>query len=568
MRLTDASPFGDAKKAYIFYADRILLDETSTLDVHVDNALGNRILSQIATLAPQKLSRYVLNSHLRDFDLDIVLTLLKEMEERLQDIEQFRKHDRLSDIDAVPETKSQKNDEAILSVSRSIRKAMHPQNIFLKIVLHLWKGEEGDAARDLRKLQPEMLEELCLEMPHFLFSEKIFPGGGKLGKKQGEEALEGGDERKEMEEGSSSTHRNLSHLMLVESPWILFEVVNELRKRGMYPAQKLADLLSVERLPLRFADSFGKDVLQCYAILSECMYEKLLATESATKDTVIRLASLYLSHLRYDGGKYPPMTLYNPDDDAVEKGIPAIFVASHMHTEDRVEMHQRRFIRSRPYWLDGPSFRELFHAHNAVGPAQPAAASPFSMTSKAFDAENFYVLKMQGLLTDPAAMRLLRQGDKQIDAHEYILAFAQEKRLEAFQLLALPVTGRLAEALPRLLQVCAPALLEYCQYYASTAEEWQRVVATVLQYLCQCDQDDSVDAGRDKVAAALEELLTHLASTWDPATFLSLLPENGSLLYFLPFLELSIHENGAREITKGLMEQAWVRMKEESGQQY
>eukprot|EP00004_Rigifila_ramosa_P019971 TRINITY_DN5158_c0_g1_i2.p1 TRINITY_DN5158_c0_g1~~TRINITY_DN5158_c0_g1_i2.p1 ORF type:complete len:115 (-),score=26.00 TRINITY_DN5158_c0_g1_i2:18-362(-) len=87
----------------------------------------------------------------------------------------------------------------------------------------------------------------------------------------------------------------------------------------------------------------------------------------------------------------------------------------------------------------------------------------------------------------------------------------------------------LRDAVTQLLELSHDAVLPFVQASCLTEGHWQIVLDALLER--------AEDASVQPVYSAV---LTHVAGALSPSAFLRLLPNSGSLAFFLPFLEMSL----------------------------
>lgn len=61
------------------------------------------------------------------------------------------------------------------------------------------------------------------------------------------------------------------------------------------------------------------------------------------------------------------------------------------------------------------------------------------------------------------------------------------------------------------------------------------------------------DEGSQALEPALKELLKQLSETMEPMELLSVLPTDGNILFFLPYIETSWHQASSRRLLKVIL---------------
>jgi len=164
--------------------------------------------------------------------------------------------------------------------------------------------------------------------------------------------------------------------------------------------------------------------------------------------------------------------------------------------------------------------------------------------------QHFYLRKLQGLLCLPAAM-----------ACGGLLAFVASRLLGAekeidqsyfsFKVLCLHEHNKLNEGLHLLFAKFPELVIDYSKEYCRGVSDWNFVLNTVLnQIIAHSGQLKS------QLFTVYEDLLTHLALEMEPEDFLQILPDDGSISFFLPHIQACFHQYKASKLTVELQEDA------------
>lgn len=232
------------------------------------------------------------------------------------------------------------------------------------------------------------------------------------------------------------------------------------------------------------------------------------------------LASIYLKHIIHNEGHF----MINQSNDLLFGRQPL--------RQKWIETHINTFKRNRTEWLNIlPPFDQQSNHINRL-------TSPFLSETRCID--YFYVEKLQGLLCfisnlSPSSVSSI--SDELID-------LIKAKRFRycgklSIQLLTWPQCGYFDDAIDLLVKYAPHISRSYCKQFCKTTDQWRTFLTTLLEstednHLKKYnDGDDDDEFDRYNI---YKEVLEELANTLDPERVLSLLPPNGNIHFFLPFI--------------------------------
>ena len=68
---------------------------------------------------------------------------------------------------------------------------------------------------------------------------------------------------------------------------------------------------------------------------------------------------------------------------------------------------------------------------------------------------------------------------------------------------------------------------------------------------------------RERINSALDKVLYYLAHNVEFRTFVNLIPEEGSVMYFLPYMEMAMQKNNATLLKNHLLQKAEASLMKE-----
>eukprot|EP01119_Soliformovum_irregulare_P019874 TRINITY_DN6382_c0_g1_i1.p1 TRINITY_DN6382_c0_g1~~TRINITY_DN6382_c0_g1_i1.p1 ORF type:complete len:1118 (-),score=291.75 TRINITY_DN6382_c0_g1_i1:724-4008(-) len=311
----------------------------------------------------------------------------------------------------------------------------------------------------------------------------------------------------------------LLQLLRIYSPWVLLEIL--VRVAPKFPSQWCLDHLKKDPaleaktevpIPDRVSDS----------LLLMCFIEYHLLEKIPAANFLETLVNIYIDCLA--------LTDVKQQLGLLEGDKLSSFFAIKWNT-----YHQKSFL-IRPKWLDSlPPFLNK----KSKSEMEDRPKNPFNRLS--FEYENFYIRKLQGLLSHGK----IKSGE--IQSRDAIRAvksrISQEDPNFGFSLwiLVLPLENNFEEGLKMVISNYSDLVTAYAKEYCTALPEWGLVVNTLADHYSRLTQDQSTMDQRTVLRQPLENLLYSLGQMYPPEEFMTLLPDNGNMAFFLTFIENSIN---------------------------
>jgi hypothetical protein len=216
------------------------------------------------------------------------------------------------------------------------------------------------------------------------------------------------------------------------------------------------------------------------------------------------------------------------------------------------DFHKKAFY-TRPTWLDKvPPFDTNVRRI-------PASRNPYEADKgDAYDYQHMYLRKCQSLLCavdkhirPDQAIILLRALANTVDR-------APQDLTTPLKLLCLPAAGQatLHEGIELVVAYCPQVAFEYgCQFCVQPCD-WSKFLSALLSTTNETGAgirgDISVGPLQANKGVVYEQILEHLTGHYDPDAFLHLLPPEGNLLYFLPYIEKAFCRHRAKALQHGI----------------
>ena len=496
-----------ARRGILNYLDAILFDPDKTPLIDETPELADKILAIYYTLAKPKLASVILDSSLSKYNQEIVLQLLEEstVNTSKRGTKKFH-HQSAPFLDA-----SQVRSSLVLpDISPSFKSTgMSLKNIFVRGLLYLDLGHPERATADFLSLEPEVLIEFCEQNPQ-LFMPDIMPSDNNT-----EDVPKVNLRRSGVlntasipdEETSSLSSSTLGKILYSINAWIVLEIL--IRTQDKIPIKAALRLLKSDKISELDADKVF--VLENYL--------EWILTESGTPNAMAYelLTSIYITHWLKDPEAVP---------DPVKSGEGSI-------RRKWLRQHRNSLLHHRADWLNQISpFDGINHF---------ASRSPFSSVDEEPTSPKFYLQKLQGLL-----------GAKEFNFPSTINPLLQRIEREEFegklslQLLCLPTVGRLMEAVHFITEKCPHITCAFTARYCSNLGNWK----DVLEFLASPAASYQV----------YTEIISHLVKVQNPGNFVSLLPDNGNMQFFLPYIEQCFRLHYASHLKSSIAFQAKSRV--------
>eukprot|EP01094_Clydonella_sp_ATCC50884_P018924 TRINITY_DN3597_c0_g1_i2.p1 TRINITY_DN3597_c0_g1~~TRINITY_DN3597_c0_g1_i2.p1 ORF type:complete len:405 (-),score=81.18 TRINITY_DN3597_c0_g1_i2:45-1259(-) len=376
---------------------------------------------------------------------------------------------------------------------------MAPKNIFARAMLYLELDDVERAMKDILSLDAEILIEFCVAYPQLLSG-----------------FTRASDE--DQSEASSNPHCYLGELLLQCLPWVLLEVLAQIHR----------DALSVEkRVAILSSRVTGVEQTKKNAIILINFLEYLLMETQHTNSLEVprhvrgawtnklALSYLYLCEQR----------VAHPRDLFAGFGDGSCPIRAQW-----AQRHVRAFVDGIPFWVDklqGPTVVD----------------------------DRCYVMKLQGLLLSDRHARHLN-AESFLSELQKCAAFSGQDLLLC---LVLASEGQLAESSTMLLAMlthgarvegdASQGYIQYCTKFCKEPQQWEVVLSVALQEMERAYDRESM-AERRTLEHLHGSLLDYLAQTMPPQQLLAMIPNDGSLAYYMPFLLKALTRTKARNLSK------------------
>ncbi|XP_068700460.1 uncharacterized protein [Montipora foliosa] len=114
----------------------------------------------------------------------------------------------------------------------------------------------------------------------------------------------------------------------------------------------------------------------------------------------------------------------------------------------------------------------------------------------------------------------------------------QKMDMTSVSLLCLPNVDRHTEAVATILEEVPEIILPYGEYYfGADIDKWSVLLRTLLKMCKDESLNDDADSRKEKIIAVLKGTLHQLSRIVTPREFLALLPDDGCVGFFLPYLQ-------------------------------
>jgi len=121
----------------------------------------------------------------------------------------------------------------------------------------------------------------------------------------------------------------------------------------------------------------------------------------------------------------------------------------------------------------------------------------------------------------------------------------------SLKLLCLPMAGsdRLREGISAVVTCCPQVAFEYGKQFCLQPTDWSVLLSELLASCTnKKDSNENMASSNEVNAAVYEQILEYLTGFYDPDAFLNLLPAEGHLLYFLPYIEKAFCRHRAKSV--------------------
>lgn len=571
------------RAALLEYYDRVLFDPDMLPFMAEEPDLSNEILRYYVEFAPHRLSTVIIDSCLAAYSQPLALVLL----DLAQQVRSMTAESRRTNLQAVALT----SDTAAPRTPGAppADADVPPKDLFAKALLTLDLGENDTALAVLRSMRGAPIVDFCTAKPSLLQCGSS--GGSGDSRDSGGDAADAqeGDEEEEEEGGDAEAldralrdetpvENRLVAALRVAAPLSLLEIATRLGPRAVSPAvlHLAADspMLQAEA-PVADARVLADEnafLLMCYlesrleaplqqlrrrrgARHAECVAAHAPGPVAAMAG---RLAELYLAKVvARTQAPFPPAEVARRV--AESRRGDGLFCRW-------LDAHHTAFSTRRLAWMDAiPPFtddgdgddgslatdgtttttttttqeeqQQQQQRCESVSP-RPAVRNPFHDSAlEAHDYTHFYTRKLESLLCSGllgGTARLVARLDAALGSATATRDPRHRRLLETLRALLRPLatTGDArADALGALLARFPLLAEELGALYCADAGDWAVVVARLVGVL-RAPQHAHVEA-------TYEAVLARIATALTPQQFLGVLPDDGNVLFFLPFIERS-----------------------------
>ncbi|KAH3743228.1 Hermansky-Pudlak syndrome 3 protein [Pelomyxa schiedti] len=552
---------GDVQAALVQYLDSILLDPKMS-DTEEDETTSNYILQHYARYAPHRLSTIVLDSWLSTCSQHSALLLLQHIG--------TTGNTSLSRSQAPRTQPPTSTPSGTMSLPPSLNE-LSPKDYFAKSLLHLDVNQLEEAQFCMTCIDPDNLITFCEDNAALLGSPNP--------------------------DAQEFVQPPLPRLLRLVAPYVLLELAVKLgpdkitymslmknddritRQWTKSTRRQTMPLESLPSLPLDYQEDCF--LLMCYF---EAFLKELIPNTNVPRDKAeisVKLGSLYLHHVNSNHKAQCPLPLetIKSVSDQVNQGT---------FFKKWLNFHHTTFME-RPVWLQ------------VLPPFEDPAYVPFA--EHALNYDYFYVAKLQGLvisghILDSAwlCLPLLAQlQDTAGQLEPFVLNY-----LVALYYLLMPLSSKYTpvESISAMVYTFPGISLEFGQQFCKQDEHWKVLLNTLISIISDtkppklppfyapptpsphlamspklpilqastspttntqsaAETKTPTHYSHDKtnVHNVYSKILEFLAATMDTATFVTMLPPNGNLAYFLPYIEVAFQKKAASRLTQQMHQQ-------------
>eukprot|EP00002_Diphylleia_rotans_P009512 TRINITY_DN1984_c0_g1_i1.p1 TRINITY_DN1984_c0_g1~~TRINITY_DN1984_c0_g1_i1.p1 ORF type:complete len:1250 (-),score=247.24 TRINITY_DN1984_c0_g1_i1:268-4017(-) len=534
-----SSHVSGANDALIKYLNHVLFD--ASLQEYTDDSaeVADRVLNIYRQYAPKSLPSVILKSCLTNYNQQHALDIFENLVDILEE-------------EKVPNRLHENSDD----LERVIAEAK-----FVRGLLLLDLGAVHEAGINFESLDASMLSTLLLDYQSCLFAAEHEVAA--LSKTGSVGSLSSLTDLGTVAEPISAAVEELtetdvvpplSHILRKHTPWAFLDAIVRMaqssgdwdehfqlllpRSEELFPSTSLLQECYLEAIILGLPGSMF-DVAAC---------QKILATRNA-EFVYLQLLRLYVKRL-----------LISDESDVDNKNLKSWFQMTAQGNQEHkpaseeamdqkwMQFHLRAFSYY-PEWFDGLE---------ALPEKRPRVK------------ENIYVRKILSLLVHVYQISSYAASLSAEDGTSLSIAnVVQELSTKALavldstassfsgkwraSLLCLPIAGRLDEALGLVATKSMSSVLDFAKYCCHTAAEWK----SVLNLLIECHEKNT--GSKELATSARSSLcstLDHLTRIMLPSEFLQILPKNGNLAFYLPYIQRAIQHNKALDIRRAIASDA------------
>ena len=497
-----------ARRGILHYLDSILFDTDKKPIMDETPDLSDKILAIYHTFARGKLASVILESSLSKYNQETALRLLEDPRtmKRAPELPLHSKKPNRYHHASAPAIQTGSLG-IISSPSPSFQSGLSLKNIFVRALLYLDLGQPDRAVEDFLSLEPEVLVDFCAQNPQLMIPDLQSDDNGRATILAGNNTLENSEQV-----GRTPT---LGQLLYKCDPWPFLDIL--VRVIDRVPVASGLTLLKAHSI-----SDLSEDLL----FLLTNYLEWVLENGQATKEAYQHLTLIYANHI-FSGKQSNELPKATSETIPNENRNPI--------RQKWVKLHRDSFVHQRSDWLNQI---EPFDTMNLF-----ASRSPFTSEDEPFP-PMFYLQKLQGLLSTDTLLFA--------DSIEPLISRVNEEESFAgklsLELLCLPLAGKLMAAMEKVIKDCPHVTCLYAIKYCRTKEEWKEVLDFLSDSITSCQ--------------VYTEIISHLVRSQDPVSFVSLLPENGNMNFFLPFIEQCFRCHYASALKQSIVNQAKSRASE------
>lgn len=264
------------------------------------------------------------------------------------------------------------------------------------------------------------------------------------------------------------------------------------------------------------------------------------------------------------GSTSSPNTPALPDVAIVEALASRYLALSHLSPEEVTQLLEYTssdwILRMNPHNTNPPLslegiWKEFHHEYllesryKFIASVLPVYPPPKGTLSTQGIPEWFYVIKLHGLLCALTTLSLTHSAFtsplKHIANHimrEVKVSGLPDRVVDSVVLLCQPVLGDFEDTVLQLTLLHPTSLIKFLKRYLPKGEmaKWKVTLQVLLAQIAKAETKESV--------WCLQETLTYMARNLPSTDFLNLLPDNGNVAFFIPYIELNLGRNASMNL--------------------
>jgi len=125
----------------------------------------------------------------------------------------------------------------------------------------------------------------------------------------------------------------------------------------------------------------------------------------------------------------------------------------------------------------------------------------------------------------------------------------------SFQVLLLPTQNKLYDAMVLLVKSYPRVVLDYSKHYCHSADDWNILLKYMLGLIIEADNIG--DRRTEEVLTQVYgSVLDYLTLSFSPSIFLPLLPDSGSMEFFLPYIRKAFSRYKSQRLISHIRKEA------------